>query len=81
MVNKEAVEWFLHGTSIQLQQRTTLRHHSLSGFTLLPSLEATIIASHLQLEASVDTFEFSIELVLHAELSFIDVDGSHPAFG
>jgi hypothetical protein len=82
MVNKETDEWFLHGTSIQLQQRKALRHHFLaSGLALLPSRKATIITSHLQLEASVDSFEFSVQSILHAELSFIDILGSHPTFG
>jgi len=81
LVNKEAVEWFLHGTSIQLQQCSTLWHDPIpSKLPLLPSLTATIIASHLQLEASVDTLELSIEPVLYAELSLIDVLGSNPAF-
>jgi len=62
--------------------QTALWHDSLTpSVHFLPSLAATILTRHLQLEAGFDTFQFSIEPVLHAEHSFINVHGANPAFG
>jgi len=82
LVNQEAVEWLLHGTSVQLQQCSTIWHDPIaSSIPFLPSFEATIVTGRLQLQANFDTLELSIEPVLHAELSLIDVVGTNPAFG
>lgn len=74
MVHEETVEWFLHGASIQLQQRPAVRHHSLAkNVILLPTFEAPIITGHTRLEASLDAVQFAVELVLHAEHSLVHI--------
>ena len=48
-------ERFLHGTSVQLQQRTTIWHNSLApGFPLLPNVKAAVITGVI-LEACFDS--------------------------
>jgi hypothetical protein len=55
----------LHGTSIQLQQGSTIWHNPLHSIILLPTIEATNLTCYNQ--GNLDTLEFTIESLLHAE--------------
>jgi len=73
------VKWLLHGTSIQLQQRTTIRHNLLiSNLLLLPTIEITINTSS---EAYLNPFEFTIQSLLNAEHNLINLLGTSTIIG
>lgn len=83
MANHQAVkQWFLHGASLQLQQRTTVRHNSLTtSLIFLSTPKAALVTSRLELEAGLDTLELSIESLLHAELHIGHCYRASPALG
>jgi hypothetical protein len=81
MANHPAIKQrFLHGTGVQLQQRTSIRHDSFTtNLPLLPTLKATIITSHLQYQAGLDTIKLAIKSLLDAKLDIIHGCRANPA--